>query len=1014
MAVHVIDTIKPKNNLNFPVVEAEDVKVSDTLRLDEALENNASDITELATTVSDKANTSDVNTAVANLQGQIDQIAQAAGTGSADTEVAQARVDAEGTVYNSLKARLDSQYNVLDSASKKQVAEVFDTNNLLLQAEFHENKRYQTQPALQDIYSYFIISVIESKTYNFGSIARFVSNGTSVEAENVTSFTADYTGDMYVTFYNSNRNKWAACTSEFDISKVGTFDKPVANNSLLANVNSEISRNRTNIDNVTEYCKYLNIAPEYISNTGINKNTGATFTDSSYVASDYIEIEEYGLYQIHSACGDDGSGYAFYTENKEFISGGGLYSEGAIVRAFEVTSPQNAKYVRYTCLASRIEGTYIESSGLSKTIDNRVEGILQEYEVPEMPTAIENLSDYTCYINLTPDYIDNTFINKNNGTTGESSGYVATDYIDIIENAMYIINSACGNDAGGYAFYDINKDFISGGGLYSEGAIVRAFETAAPEGARYIRYTCLKTRQEGSGIKSDKLTETIDLHINSALSDFDFEGINGKIENLNTYTDYQNFKPEFIENTGISRTSGNAFEASNYVATDFIEVEEYGAYNIYSLCGNDASGYAFYRADHTYIWGSGGSLYSEGATVKQFKVKAPHKARYVRFSCLKARKDNSHFESGNLTESVHGYIAGTIEEDNVQICWNSDVKPPYWVFLLDTARKYFTIANLKSLIDKISEAGFNQLMLHLSTDAAFRFELSDMKFTIGQNTYDLSECLGGLVGTDSPNLWYSQSDMDEIIAYCHTKNIDLVPLFDMPGHMGKILSVFTQFRYPGTTNLLNIKDADAIAFGKAIADRFSKYFSSRGCHHYNMGYDELPNLNADPDTNGFQDLYNAGEYSYVTDFGNGISDIIKANGLIPRIFNEAVYFSNDYKNQFSKDFEVMHWFAQASKGNASAQALQNYNYKLINTSYFLYWILGNEEGSTTVEYINSINLLKDFYGGAIAHNAYGAALCAWCDGAATIDTGDGGTGVVSAVTPLIEAFGNAIQRVVDV
>lgn len=56
-----------------------------------------------------KANTSDVNTATANLQAQIDQIAQAAGTGTADTEVAQARVGADGTSYNTLKTRLDAE-----------------------------------------------------------------------------------------------------------------------------------------------------------------------------------------------------------------------------------------------------------------------------------------------------------------------------------------------------------------------------------------------------------------------------------------------------------------------------------------------------------------------------------------------------------------------------------------------------------------------------------------------------------------------------------------------------------------------------------------------------------------------------------------------------------------------------------------------------------------------------------------------------------------------------------------
>ena len=37
MPVHVIGTLKPKNNGKFPVAEAVDIKVTDDLRLDEAL-----------------------------------------------------------------------------------------------------------------------------------------------------------------------------------------------------------------------------------------------------------------------------------------------------------------------------------------------------------------------------------------------------------------------------------------------------------------------------------------------------------------------------------------------------------------------------------------------------------------------------------------------------------------------------------------------------------------------------------------------------------------------------------------------------------------------------------------------------------------------------------------------------------------------------------------------------------------------------------------------------------------
>lgn len=99
MAVEVIDKIKPKNGGSFPIVEAVDVEVSEGQRLPEAL--------------AAKANAADVTETTDNLQEQIDQIAQAAGAGTADTEIAQARVNADGTSYNTLKARCDADYTSL-------------------------------------------------------------------------------------------------------------------------------------------------------------------------------------------------------------------------------------------------------------------------------------------------------------------------------------------------------------------------------------------------------------------------------------------------------------------------------------------------------------------------------------------------------------------------------------------------------------------------------------------------------------------------------------------------------------------------------------------------------------------------------------------------------------------------------------------------------------------------------------------------------------------------------------
>ena len=90
MPVYVIDTIKPKNDGSFPVVEAADVALNGAVRLPEAIEAKA-----------DKETTD-------SLQSQIDAIAGSTGTSTADTEIAQARVDADGVTHDTLKDRLDA------------------------------------------------------------------------------------------------------------------------------------------------------------------------------------------------------------------------------------------------------------------------------------------------------------------------------------------------------------------------------------------------------------------------------------------------------------------------------------------------------------------------------------------------------------------------------------------------------------------------------------------------------------------------------------------------------------------------------------------------------------------------------------------------------------------------------------------------------------------------------------------------------------------------------------------
>lgn len=106
MPVWLIDTLKPKNGLDFPVVEAIDVAVEGYSSLADAVTHFATDtaIAALTAALDGKAD----KTTTDDLQAQIDQIVISASAESVVApEVAQARVDSSGFAHATLKDRSD-------------------------------------------------------------------------------------------------------------------------------------------------------------------------------------------------------------------------------------------------------------------------------------------------------------------------------------------------------------------------------------------------------------------------------------------------------------------------------------------------------------------------------------------------------------------------------------------------------------------------------------------------------------------------------------------------------------------------------------------------------------------------------------------------------------------------------------------------------------------------------------------------------------------------------------------
>lgn len=111
-------------------------------------------------------------------------------------------------------------------------------------------------------------------------------------------------------------------------------------------------------------------------------------------------------------------------------------------------------------------------------------------------------------------------------------------------------------------------------------------------------------------------------------------------------------------------------------------------------------------------------------------------------------------------------------------------KPEYSYrgLMIDVARHFFTVDEVKRQIDLAAQYKINKVHLHLSDDQGWRLEIKkypDLTL-IGGST----EVGGGLGG------YYSQEEFKDIVDYASKQYVEIVPEFDMPGHTNAALASY--------------------------------------------------------------------------------------------------------------------------------------------------------------------------------------------------------------------------------
>ncbi|AOZ72141.1 hypothetical protein BK816_01550 [Boudabousia tangfeifanii] len=249
---------------------------------------------------------------------------------------------------------------------------------------------------------------------------------------------------------------------------------------------------------------------------------------------------------------------------------------------------------------------------------------------------------------------------------------------------------------------------------------------------------------------------------------------------------------------------------------------------------------------------------------------------------------------------------------------------------VDAARKYFPKDWFLKEIDRMSSLKINQLQWHFSENEGFRLE-----------------------SKKHPNLmspeFITQDEAKEIVAYAKSRHVEVVPAFDMPGHLQWILKSKPEFRASEdeyAQKMIDYSNPEAVNFLKGLVDEFAPIFAGQTTT-WMIGGDEvfpmdwIPNRLASklPKLKKYaEDQVGAG--AQVMDgymhFLKEMDKYVKAKGYTTsRVWSDLLYTSE--MESIPGDVQVGYW-TQWSWKMPSTEKLVQHGHKLLNVSdkYFYY------------------------------------------------------------------------------
>lgn len=131
-------------------------------------------------------------------------------------------------------------------------------------------------------------------------------------------------------------------------------------------------------------------------------------------------------------------------------------------------------------------------------------------------------------------------------------------------------------------------------------------------------------------------------------------------------------------------------------------------------------------------------------------------------------------DSNTVVDNIEWTVAASVIKDKPEYSYRG--------LMIDVARHFFTVDEIKRQIDLAAQYKINRVHLHLSDDQGWRLEIKKYP--------DLTLIGGSTEVSGGPGGYYTQEQFKDIVKFAMQRYVEIVPEFDMPGHTNAALASY--------------------------------------------------------------------------------------------------------------------------------------------------------------------------------------------------------------------------------